>query len=102
MIHVYIFDRECVASNCGIGVYIAQIARSFNQTKNVTVNIIKLYSEEAEYKMTYTGLFYLHEIPRIDQNADVYEKLCWYLLKANVSFGQKKAVSYTHLRAHET
>ena len=94
MIHVYIFDRECVASNYGIGVYIAQIARSFNQTKNVTVNIIKLYSEEAEYKMTYTGLFYLHEIPRIAQNADVYEKLCWYLLKANVSFGQKNVICH--------
>lgn len=94
MIHIYIFDRESIASNYGIGTYIHQIVRSFDSINNISVNIVKLYSEENEYMTTHKENYCLHQIPRMDYDINTYCKISWFLLKTNDNFQQDKIICH--------
>ena len=91
---IYIFNRESIASNYGIGQYVKQLTEVLISSGKYIVNVINMFSEEKEYLVFTNGNLKTYSIPKSDSELIKYHLIVYYILKSNGSFREDRFVCH--------
>jgi glycosyltransferase len=84
MKHIYLFDERSRAAAYGIGTYISQLSICLADTHDISLYIIRLRSDEQEFKREYINGYIVYSFPDINikytSKYHKYYRNIWFIL----------------------
>jgi glycosyltransferase len=93
MKHIYLFDERSRASVYGIGTYISQLGICLDNMQDISLYIIRLRSDEQEFKREYIDGHVVYSFPDINTKYTgkyyKYYRNIWFILSKHIHIADK-------------